>query len=158
MFISYSHKNKTVVHKVHEELEKRNIRTWIDKEEIELADKQVEKMANGINESKVALCFFSKDYHKSEFCKLELKYTFEKDMDKEMKCIYITIEDEKQERPEWVKFITVDSNYLYAHKAPNTFDPWSDALFKKLADKIVDLKEHFENDSSPVPSPEPYVK
>lgn len=151
IFISYSHVNKDVVHKIADLLEKNKIKLWIDKTEIGTSDKQIEEMANGLNGSKIALCFLSVDYYKSFYCKREIKYAFKLESKMEIRPIYVTLEAEAlTPMPPWVEFIVGDDNLFYAHKPPLVFNPWSQQRFDELLNSIKNiLSEYGPTDEIP---------
>jgi hypothetical protein len=88
IFISYNHASKPLVAEVVKRLRQENLQLWYDEKEIKVGDEQSKKMQKGILDSHTVLCFISKLYLKSENCKLEFNYAF----NRKKKRIFLVLE------------------------------------------------------------------
>ena len=73
IFISYTHSDREVVHKVASLLKQKN-QVWIDIDEIKDVEPLTRKIEEGIQKSSVVVCFISKKYVVSDNCRLEFFY------------------------------------------------------------------------------------
>lgn len=75
-FFSHSSKDKTLVLKVAEHLNRSLIKTWVDQAQMPGGSSLPEKIASGIRQSKYFLAFISQDYIDSKWCMDELKQVY----------------------------------------------------------------------------------
>jgi hypothetical protein len=88
IFISYNHASKPLVAEVVKRLRQENLQLWYDEDEIKVGDEQSKKMQKGILDSHTVLFFISKLYLKSDNCKLEFNYAF----NRKKKRIFLVLE------------------------------------------------------------------
>ncbi len=124
-FISYCHKNKQIVHKVHKKL-KTKYKIWID---INVTKELYDEIANGIEKSKIFVCFVSNEYCESTTCRKEIKLAYES------KKLIFPIMLEKRTK-EAVSLIIAGLYKFMACKPPKVFEPWSNDLYEELENKI----------------------
>ena len=75
LFISYSHADKIIVHKIADELEKLHYKVWIDINDLGGGEIISDEIRKGINYSHLVIPFISKSYCESEACEKELRYS-----------------------------------------------------------------------------------
>lgn len=80
IFLSHSSKDKNVVDKIFNEIQKHNIRAWYDKYEIEPGDSITDKINDGLNNSDIGILCISRNFLNSEWAKGELKYFIQRRM------------------------------------------------------------------------------
>lgn len=130
-FISYQWGIKDDVEKFHNNLTSQNIKAWRDvtengmKTDNESIFKQI---ANGIDKSKVFLCFLTKGYCKSDNCKSEINYAHKT----KKRIIYLMIEKEDHIDNEMI-FIMGNKLYTHCYKNPNN---WWEANFEEIRKAI----------------------
>ena len=71
IFISYCHSNKRVVEKITDELQRRGLYLWLDKQEIDNGESIISKVHSGIAECDLAVIFISKATIDAQFAKHE---------------------------------------------------------------------------------------
>jgi hypothetical protein len=134
LFVSYSHSNKEIVHKIADELTKINYKIWIDRDLCEghmlFADIQ-----KGIENSHIVICFISKNYCNSENCKDEIFHA----RNKKKKILPIMLDDYFKVEQEGIQLMISRINSFYAFKQPGTFSPWNNNHFEKLKETIFQL-------------------
>ena len=133
IFISYCHANKDKVHKVANRL-KQVHNVWIDTDHLKAGVDQDQEISVGIKNSALFIPFISDNYCNSDACKAELAVA------KENKKIILPIMlVRKASNGVDVKIARLTT--FYAFKPPETFDPWSEDLFKKLLNNILYLTQ-----------------
>jgi uncharacterized protein with NAD-binding domain and iron-sulfur cluster len=134
LFVSYSHSNKEIVHRVADELIKLNYKIWIDRDLTEghmlFADIQ-----NGIEISHLIICFISKTYCDSQNCMNEITLAY----NQKKKILPIMLDDYFKVEKKGIKFMISQINSFYAFKQPDTFSPWNNNHFEKLKGTIFQL-------------------
>ena len=76
MMISYSHGDKQLCHRIHEQLVKDGFRVWIDRDQMHGAT--MIAMADAIENSQTILMCMSDAYKQSVYCQSEAHYAFER--------------------------------------------------------------------------------
>ncbi len=76
IMISYSHKEKTVCKQLYEELAKGGYRVWIDFDQMH--GNVMDAMAQAIDRSHTIIICMSENYQKSNFCRAEAQYAFQR--------------------------------------------------------------------------------
>ncbi|CAF1016853.1 unnamed protein product [Adineta steineri] len=76
IMISYSHSDKQICHRIHEQLVKDGFRVWIDREQMHGAT--MIAMAEAIENSNIILICMSDTYKQSVYCQSEAHYAFER--------------------------------------------------------------------------------
>ena len=89
---------------------------------------------NAIRNSNLFICFVSTEYCNSGACDEE--FSLAKKLKKKMIPIMLT-----QEATNGFELTIVKLKRLDAFKPPNVFDPWSEDLYLKLLDRILDLTQ-----------------
>jgi len=102
VFLSHSSKEKHLVDKVFNELQKSEVKVWFDRYEIRPGDSITEKLNAGLKKSKLGLLFLSKNFlnSKSGWTMSEANYFFQKRIrDKETKFVVVNIDLAHDEIP-----------------------------------------------------------
>ena len=131
IFISYSHANKDIVRKVSDRL-KQYHDVWIDTDHLIGGKVQSKEISVGIKTSALFILFISDNYCNSDACKAELAVAT---IYKKAMLPIMLVRDASNGVD--VKIATLTT--FYAFKPPEVFDPWSEDLFEKLLNKILDL-------------------
>ena len=131
IFISYSHADKDIVHKIADKL-KANFTVWIDKVNLKVGDNQDEKIADGIRHTSLFICFISEKYCESRPCRDE--FALANKLGKKILPVML-----KREAKNGIELKLARLNTFYAFKFPNVFDPWSEDLYQRLEENILDL-------------------
>ncbi len=76
IMISYSHQEKTVCKQLYEELTKGGYRVWIDFDQMH--GNVMDAMAQAIDRSHTIIICMSENYQKSNFCRAEAQYAFQR--------------------------------------------------------------------------------
>ena len=75
IFLSYQWNKKHLVKQLYNKLkEEYNLALWLDEQETDASGNLFEQLAKGLNNSKIVLCFITKEYCKSENCISEITY------------------------------------------------------------------------------------
>jgi hypothetical protein len=130
LFMSYCHKNKTIVHRIAEELQHLKYEIWIDKN-LYGGNKLYTEIEKGIRASHTFICFISKDYCVSDNCVKELSFAHEN----KKKILPIMLD---REMCNGVGFLISNLLRFNSYRAPDSFEPWSNEHFEKLALSIFD--------------------
>ncbi len=85
-FVSYSHKDSTVVLPIAGELNSRGLRIWFD-DGIEAGSEWPEYLAEHLANASVVLAFISKNFNDSKYCRREIHFATK--LNKPIICIYI---------------------------------------------------------------------
>ena len=81
VFISYCSKDREFVDRLHCDLSKHGIETWIDTIEIKIGEEIPHRISQGITESDFVLVVFSENFLKSEWCKKEISSAITKEIE-----------------------------------------------------------------------------
>ncbi len=117
VMISYSHKDKTLCQQIYDELIKAGFRVWIDFDQMH--GNVMDAMAQAIERSKTVIICMSEDYRKSNYCRAEAHYAFQR----QRKIVPVLLQ--KHYRPDgWLLFLIgqllyVDFNKHAFHRAMN---------------------------------------
>jgi len=139
IFISYNQKSsKDVVDTIALRLQNNEMfRVWIDHDIMSAGTQLYQKMEEGLRQSEIILCFITKEYCESENCRFELSFTIEN----KLKRIFIILEPNLNKQNLYgIGILIAGSLRFNAYKPPNTFNPWSEELYKKLVYSINALK------------------
>jgi MinD-like ATPase involved in chromosome partitioning or flagellar assembly len=79
VFISYSPKDKEFVHRLHGDLAKKGVRTWLDAQDLNAGDVWQERIREAIKESDKILLILSDHSVESEWVRREVDQAFEKE-------------------------------------------------------------------------------
>ena len=133
IFVSYSNANKKIVYKIADRLKVKHT-IWIDRDYLKPGVKIDKEKANAIRNSNLFICFVSTEYCNSGACDEE--FSLAKTLKKKM--IPIMLE---KEATNGFELTIVKLKRIDAFKPPNVFDPWSEDLYSKLLDRILDLTQ-----------------
>lgn len=78
VFVSYSHKNKEIVHEIIQKLRDYGLDFWLDEEQIDYGDNMFDKIHQGMLESELPIIFISQATKESMFARYELKTFLQK--------------------------------------------------------------------------------
>ena len=131
IFISYCWKNKQVVHKVADELQKLNYNVWIDRDQIPGVNLYTE-IANGMRNSHIFMCFISNDYCVSKICMKEVSLAHESG--KIILPVMLV-----RSATNGVELLVSDLLRFNAYRDNEKFDPWSQTHFKSLTETILQI-------------------
>jgi hypothetical protein len=136
IMISYSHKDKTLCQQIYNELTKAGYRVWIDFEQMH--GNVMDAMAQAIEQSQTVIICMSEDYRKSNYCRAEAHYAFQR----QRKIVPVLLQ--KHYRPDgWLLFLI--GQLLYVDFNKHVFDQAMNILFKELK-----AEENSELNVSPV--------
>ena len=76
LMISYSHKNKELCKQLYDELVREGYRVWIDFDQMH--GNVMDAMAQAIEQSHTIIICLSEDYRKSNYCRAEAQYAFQR--------------------------------------------------------------------------------
>jgi hypothetical protein len=133
LFFSYCHKNKIIVHKIADELEKLNFKIWIDRD-LTAGVELFPEIEKGIIESHMIICFISNDYCKSNNCQNEI--TFSKLERKQI--LPIMLEKVFNDCSNGVMLNLAGILRFNSYEEGSMFEPWSKDHFEKLSKTIHD--------------------
>ena len=131
LFLSYSHANSKIVHEIADKL-KETYKIWIDSDVLKAGIRLDKEIANGIRESSLFICFISNEYCASDACNEE--FALAKSLKKSILPVMLV-----REATNGIELTIAKLKTFYAFKAPNVFDPWSQDLYIKLLNSILDL-------------------
>ena len=137
IFVSYCHKNKKVVHDVANRL-KQTYTIWLDDDNLKSGENKDEKIADGVRDSSLFICFISNFYCDSSAC------TDEFFLAKERNKIILPIMLERS-GSNGIELTIAKLNKFYAFKEDETFDPWNEDLYQKLLVTIRNIIEQKNN-------------
>jgi hypothetical protein len=141
IMISYSHKDKIICKQIYDELIKAGYRVWIDFDQIH--GNVMDAMAQAIEQSKVVIICMSEDYRRSNYCRAEAYYAFQR----QLKIIPVLVQ--KHYKPDsWLLFLV--GQLLYIDFIKNEFPRAMEMLIEELKVSISDeLKvSSFKEDKS----------
>ena len=131
--MSYSHANKNIAHKVADRLkEVHNV--WIDIDQLRAGDPIDMALSKGITKATLFLPFISDKYCTSNECMAE--FALASSMRKKILPIMLV-----RSASNGIDYAIATLTMFYAFKPPDVFDPWSENLFKKLLNCILDLAQ-----------------
>jgi hypothetical protein len=123
VMISYSHKDKTLCQQIYDELTKSGYRVWIDFDQMH--GNVMDAMAQAIEQSQTVIICMSEDYRKSNYCRAEAHYAFQR----QRKIVPVLLQ--KHYRPDgWLLFLI--GQLLYVDFNKHVFDQAMNMLFKEL--------------------------
>lgn len=73
LFVSYCHKDKAVVHEIIDRLREYGLDFWLDEEQIDIGDRIIDKVSEGMQDSDLPIIFLSNNTKESMFASHELK-------------------------------------------------------------------------------------
>ena len=130
-FISYNWGIKDGVAKLHDKLEEAGLRVWRDKNLIQGSSSLFEQLGKKIKQSKIFLCFLTKDYLASDNCRKEIMYASKL----KKNIIYLMIERmTSDEIGEEVGFIMGNSIYTQCYKNPKS---WWKENFEEIKEAMI---------------------
>jgi len=133
IFLSYSHSNKNIVWKIADRLQK-IFTIWIDRDYLKGGKVQSKEISNGVNNATLFIPFISDEYCKSDSCGKEFALA------KENKIIILPIMLLRK-ASNGIDYEIAGLTLFLACKPPEVFDPWSEDLFEKLLNNILDLTQ-----------------
>ena len=80
VFISYSRKDSAIADEIRKAFDQVGITYFIDREEIKIEKDYIERIANGIDNSKIVLFLASTTSYTSKYVNIELQYAFDKEV------------------------------------------------------------------------------
>jgi hypothetical protein len=126
VMISYSHKDKTLCQQIYDELTKSGYRVWIDFDQMH--GNVMDAMAQAIEQSQTVIICMSEDYRKSNYCRAEVHYAFQR----QRKIVPVLLQ--KHYRPDgWLLFLIGELVYVNFNK--HAFDRAMNLLLKELKGK-----------------------
>ena len=130
-FISYNWGIKDGVAKLHDKLEESGLRVWRDKNLIQGSSSLFEQLGKKIKQSRIFLCFLTKDYLASDNCRKE--FMFASKLKKTI--IYLMIERlTSDEIGEEIGFVMGNSIYTQCYKNPTS---WWKENFEEIKEAII---------------------
>ena len=130
-FISYNWGIKDGVAKLHDKLEEAGLRVWRDKNLVQGSASLFEQLGKKIKQSKIFLCFLTKDYLASDNCRKE--FMFASKLKKTI--IYLMIERlTSDEIGEEIGFVMGNSIYTQCYKNPTS---WWKENFLEIKEAII---------------------
>lgn len=123
IMISYSHRDQQICKQVYDELIRAGYRIWIDFDQMH--GNVMDAMAQAIEQSRAILICMSEHYQRSNFCRAEAQYAFQR----KLKMIPILLQ--KHYKPNgWLSFLI--SQLLYIDFTKHEFSKAIEMLFKEL--------------------------
>lgn len=108
IFISYCHKNKSIVYKIIDDLKSAGLDFWLDETSIDVGDNILSSIMNGIEQSDFAILFLSKATAESNYSQMELNNIMAKMINKKMGWYVVKLDDVDIEQ-----ILPCLSNYKY---------------------------------------------
>lgn len=107
VFLCHDSRDKEYVEKIHFELAKKSIHSWLDKYEMTVGDSLTEKITDGLNKADFGIIFLSKHFLSNEkWVKYELQTLMSKQIYLNQKVIlpvWLDIEESDLEKHYWLK-------------------------------------------------------
>ncbi|CAF1099628.1 unnamed protein product [Adineta steineri] len=129
IMISYSHNDKILCKQIYDELIKSGYRVWIDFDQMH--GNIMDAMAQAIEHSNVILICMSEQYRRSNYCRAEAHYAFQR----QLKIVPILLE--KHYKPDgWLLFLI--GQLLYVNFTKYEFSQAIQMLIKELKAPIID--------------------
>jgi hypothetical protein len=130
IMISYSHKDKELCKEIYDELMKADYRVWIDFDQMH--GNIMDAMAQAIEQSKTVIICMSEEYRKSNYCRAEAHYAFQR----QRKIVPVLLQ--KHYKPDgWLLFLI--GQLLYVDFNKHEFSRAMAMLFNEL--KVKDGSE-----------------
>jgi len=127
IMISYSHKDKILCQQIYEELIKTGSRVWIDFDQMH--GNVMDAMAQAIERSHTVIICMSEDYRKSNYCRAEAHYAFQR------QCKIVPVLLQKHYKPDgWLLFLI--GQLLYVDFIKHEFSRAMEMLFKELRAEV----------------------
>ncbi|CAF4268153.1 unnamed protein product, partial [Adineta steineri] len=128
IMISYSHKDEFICKQIYEELTKNGYRVWIDFDQIH--GNVMDAMAQAIERSKTILICMSEQYRRSNYCRAEAHYAFQR----ELKIVPILLQEHYQ--PDgWLLFLI--GQLLYVDFTKYEFPRAMELLIQELKAPVI---------------------
>ena len=108
IFISYCHKNKSIVLNIIDDLKSAGLDFWLDETSIDVGDNILSSIMNGIEQSDFAILFLSKATVESNYSQMELNNIMAKMINKKMGWYVVKLDDVDVEQ-----ILPCLSNYKY---------------------------------------------
>jgi hypothetical protein len=131
VMISYSHKDKQICKQVYDELIRAGYRVWIDFDQMH--GNVMDAMAQAIEQSHAIIICMSEDYQRSNFCRAEAQYAFQR----KLKMVPILLQEHYKPNG-WLSFLV--SQLLYVDFTKYEFPKAIETLFKEL--KLTHLHDN----------------
>ena len=93
IFISYSHKNQSIVRNVVDELLECELNIFVDYRSIDYGEKIIEKITQGLNECDLCVFFLSNQFKESYYGKHELSSIWNYVITKKKKWLFVILDD-----------------------------------------------------------------
>lgn len=107
VFLCHDSRDKEYVEKIHFELTKKSINSWLDKYEMKVGDSLTEKITDGLNKADFGIIFLSKHFLSNEkWVKYELQTLMSKQIHLNQKVIlpvWLDIEESDLDKHYWLK-------------------------------------------------------
>ena len=107
---------------------------WIDRDNLKAGDDQDMEISNGIKNATIFLPFISNAYCNSKACRNE--FALAKKKEKLMLPIMLV-----REATNGIDLTIAKLTNFYAFKPPDVFEPWSEDLYQKLINNILELSQ-----------------
>ncbi|CAF1539060.1 unnamed protein product, partial [Rotaria sordida] len=129
IMISYSHKDKDICKQLYDELIRIGYRVWIDFDQ--MYGNVMDAMVEAIEQSQIILICMSEQYQRSNYCRAEAQYAFQKQLN------MIPILLQKHYKPDgWLAFLI--GSLLYIDFTKYEYSKALDMLLKEL--KMIDIR------------------
>jgi len=128
IMISYSHKDETICKQIYEELVKSGYRVWIDFDQIH--GNVMDAMAQAIERSNTILICMSEQYRRSNYCRAEAHYAFQR----QLKIVPILLQ-EHYEPDGWLLFLI--GQLLYIDFTKFEFPRALEKLIEELRSPVI---------------------
>ncbi|CAF4105043.1 unnamed protein product, partial [Adineta steineri] len=129
IMISYSHQDEIVCRQIYNELINVGYRVWIDFDQMH--GNVMDAMAQAIERSNIILICISEQYHRSNYCRAEAHYAFQR----QLRIVPILLQEHYQ--PDgWLLFLV--SQVLYVDFTKYEFSQAIQMLIKELKAPIID--------------------
>ena len=123
IMISYSHKDKLLCRQLYDELVKKGFHVWIDFDQMH--GNVMDAMAQAIEQSQMIIICMSEDYRRSNFCRAEAHYAFQR----QLKLVPVLLQ--KHYKPDgWLLFLI--GQLLYVDFIKHEFPKAMEMLLKEL--------------------------
>lgn len=131
LFISYAHKDKKTIYDIIEHLDESGVNYWLDKQMIDVGDKILESISNGMNDSDLPIIFLSKNTLEANYAKHELSTFFSQVIQGSKKWFIVRLDN-------------VDPNEIYMGLGDYLYYDYPtegiDSLVEKIKSKLEKIK------------------
>ena len=128
LMISYSHKDEIICRQIYDELIKAGYRIWIDFDQMH--GNVMDAMAQAIEQSNTILICMSEQYRRSNYCRAEAHYAFQR----QLKIVPVLIQEHYQ--PDgWLLFLV--GQLLYVDFTKYEFSQAIDMLIREVKAPII---------------------